>query len=48
MLKIRKNLKEEKQIEDIQAENSMLKAQLDYVAMMADVDIPIVEDENEW
>ena len=47
MLKIRKNLKEEKEIEALKSENAMLHAQLDYVAMMADVDIPIGEDEHE-
>ena len=47
MLKIRKNLKEEKEIEVLKAENAMLYAQLDYVAMMSDVDIPVDEVENE-
>lgn len=47
MLKIRKNLKEEKEIEALKSANAMLRSQLDYVAMMADVDIPIGEDEHE-
>ncbi len=47
MLKIRQNLKEEKEIEVLKAENAMLHAQLDYVAMMTEVDIPIEEEINE-
>lgn len=47
MLKIRKNLKEEKEIEALKAENAALHAKLDYVAMMTDVDFPIDEVENE-
>lgn len=47
MLKIRKNLKEEKEIEVLKAENATLQAKFDYVAMMTDVDIPVDEVENE-
>lgn len=47
MLKIRKNLKEEKEIEMLKAENATLQAKLDYVAMMTDVDIPVDEVKNE-
>lgn len=47
MLKIRKNLKEEKEIEVLKAENATIQAKLDYVTMMIDVDIPIDEVENE-
>ena len=47
VLKIRKNLKEEKEIEALESENAMLHAKLDYVAMMTDVDIPVDEVENE-
>ena len=47
MLKIRKNLKEEKEIEVLKAENATLQANLDYVAMMTDVNIPVDEVENE-
>ena len=43
MLKIRKNLKEEKEIEMLKAENATLHAKLDYVAMVTDVDIPTEE-----
>lgn len=41
MLKIRKGLKEGKEIEALKAENASLKAQLDYVSMMTEVEIPI-------
>lgn len=44
MLKTRKNLKEEKEIEALRAKNAMLHSQLDYIAMMTDVDIPVEED----
>ena len=47
MLKIRKNLKEKKEIEVLKAENATLQAKLDYVVMMTDVDIPADEVENE-
>ena len=47
MLKIRKNLKEEKEIDMLKAENATLHAKLDYVAMMTEVDIPVDEVENE-
>lgn len=46
MLKVRKNLKEEKEIEALKAENEMLRSQLDYIAMMTDVDIPIEDGVN--
>ena len=47
MLKIKKNIKEEKEIDALKAENATLHAKLDYVAMMTDVDIPVDEVENE-
>lgn len=47
MLKIKTNLKEEKEIEALKAENAALQAKLDYVAMMTDVDFPVDEVGNE-
>lgn len=45
MPKLRKvsheEIEQEKRVKILEAENYELKAQLDYVAMMADVDIPV-------
>lgn len=51
MLKLRKvsreEIEQEKRVKLLEAENYELRAKLDYVAMMTDVDIPTEEQEGE-
>lgn len=45
-MKIRNNIRIEKEMEALKAENYLLKAQLDYIAMMAEIDIPEEDEVN--
>ena len=45
--KSKEEIRNENLIKKLSVENEILKADLDYVAMMTDVDIPAQEDEHD-
>lgn len=45
--RIKMSIKDARTLEDLKAQNEKLMANIDYVAMMADVDIPTEDEEGQ-